>query len=125
MTEGRRLEMVMELVRTEVARVLSSSAHAVGVDRPLRELGFDSLMAVELRTALSKHAGVTLPATLAFDYPTPRAIATHIVAKLGFAVDALSNVQKRSALLSLAEEMSVTDALGLIRYEYERVIGDD
>jgi acyl carrier protein len=125
LTEGRQLEVVIELVRSEVARVLSlSSAHAVGAHRPLKELGFDSLMAVELRIGLSKRIGLTLPVTLAFDYPTPAEIAKHIVAKLGFAAGDQSNAPKGPALVLSAEEMSVTEALGLIRHEYERVIGD-
>jgi medium-chain acyl-[acyl-carrier-protein] hydrolase len=36
-------------------------------------------MAVELRNALGKRVGTTLPATLAFDYPTPAAIAKHLI----------------------------------------------
>ncbi|HVR07471.1 MAG TPA: SDR family NAD(P)-dependent oxidoreductase, partial [Thermoanaerobaculia bacterium] len=74
--EERRLEAALEAVRAEVARVLSlGSSSAAAPDRPLKELGLDSLMAVELRNALGRRAGVTLPATLAFDHPTPAAMA--------------------------------------------------
>jgi acyl carrier protein len=76
----RRLEAVVQTVRAEVARVLSlGRAAAVPTDRPMRELGLDSLMAVELRNALGRRAAVTLPANLAFDHPTPAAIAKYLL----------------------------------------------
>jgi NADPH:quinone reductase-like Zn-dependent oxidoreductase/NAD(P)-dependent dehydrogenase (short-subunit alcohol dehydrogenase family)/acyl carrier protein len=79
----RRLDAVIQTVRGEVARVLSlGRAAAVPVDRPLRELGLDSLMAVELRNALGRRASATLPANLAFDHPTPAAIAKYLLAEV-------------------------------------------
>jgi acyl carrier protein len=51
----------------------------VGLQRGLRDLGMDSLMAVDLRNKWQAAAGVALPATLAFDYPTIDAIATHLL----------------------------------------------
>jgi pyochelin biosynthetic protein PchC len=65
---------------------------SVPVDRPLKELGLDSLMAVELRNALGKRTGVRLPATLAFDYPTPIALAKHLLSRVLLAAGAGSNV---------------------------------
>jgi 3-oxoacyl-(acyl-carrier-protein) synthase/NADPH:quinone reductase-like Zn-dependent oxidoreductase/NAD(P)-dependent dehydrogenase (short-subunit alcohol dehydrogenase family)/acyl carrier protein len=71
-----RLPALVTLVCEEVATVMGlAGADAVPTDRPLRELGLDSLMAVELRNQLSVRAGCALPATLAFDYPTPEATA--------------------------------------------------
>ena len=67
---------VVELVREEVAAVLGlAGPTAVPRDRALRELGLDSLMAVELRNRLATLAEAALPATLAFDHPSPDAIA--------------------------------------------------
>jgi acyl carrier protein len=70
-----RLEAVLTLVREQVAAILGAPITSVPSDRPLQELGLDSLMAVELRNQLSARAQTRLPAMLAFDYPTPKAIA--------------------------------------------------
>jgi NADPH:quinone reductase-like Zn-dependent oxidoreductase/acyl carrier protein len=126
--EARRVETVLEVVRAEIARVLSlAAAEAVDANRPLEELGLDSLMAVELRNALGKRVGTTLPATLAFDYPTPAAIAKHVIEKLGFRVDVRSDSPTRTTLAPLKskEEISVTEALNLIRHEYEMAMDHD
>ena len=58
LSEKARQEAVLAMVRGEVARVLSlPGGDAVEPDRPLKELGLDSLMAVELRNALGRRAG--------------------------------------------------------------------
>jgi len=74
--ESERHRKLVTLVQEQVAAVMGlAGAEAVPADRPLQELGLDSLMAVELRNQLSARAEITLPATLAFDYPSPEAIA--------------------------------------------------
>ncbi|HEX7836487.1 MAG TPA: type I polyketide synthase, partial [Kofleriaceae bacterium] len=52
---------------------------AIAADRPLATLGLDSLMALELRGALGRRVGASLPTTLAFDYPTAAAIGRYLV----------------------------------------------
>ncbi|WP_394847335.1 acyltransferase domain-containing protein [Pendulispora brunnea] len=70
-------------VRIDVATVLQlASPEEVPADRPLMELGVDSLMAVQVRHELSARTGEALPATVAFDYPTPKALARYLLERL-------------------------------------------
>ncbi|HET9625113.1 MAG TPA: beta-ketoacyl synthase N-terminal-like domain-containing protein, partial [Kofleriaceae bacterium] len=80
---GEHRRAVLEAVRGHVAAVLGhGAAAAVAPEREFRDLGLDSLMAVELRNRLEAAVGKRLPSTLAFDYPTPAALADLLVTEL-------------------------------------------
>jgi len=79
-----RERFLTSLVSSNAAMVLGHSpGEHINVDQPFRELGFDSLTAVELRNRLQTVTGLRLPATLVFDYPTPVRVAGFLVELLG------------------------------------------
>ncbi|SEP53570.1 type I polyketide synthase [Amycolatopsis saalfeldensis] len=81
--EAERNERLTDLVRAHVAAVLGHPvADGVDVERPLRELGVDSLAAVEIRNRLAAATGLALPTTLVFDRPTIREMIRHLAGEM-------------------------------------------
>ncbi|WP_423817479.1 type I polyketide synthase, partial [Saccharomonospora azurea] len=79
LSEREQRKVVVEFVRGHVAAVLGhDSGEAIEPDQAFREIGFDSLTAVELRNRLNAATGSALPATLVFDYPNPTALAEYL-----------------------------------------------
>ncbi|WP_460400153.1 type I polyketide synthase, partial [Actinophytocola sediminis] len=100
-----REDAVVEFVRGHVAAVLGAPGpSAVEPERAFRLLGFDSLLAVELRNTLKRATGLRLPATAVFDHPTPRILARHLLGEL--AVD--------------GDQPSVFDAVDRVEAELRR-----
>ncbi|HET8936172.1 MAG TPA: SDR family NAD(P)-dependent oxidoreductase, partial [Polyangiales bacterium] len=104
--ESERLGALIARVQTEVALVLGlPGPSAVDPDKELQKFGFDSLMAVELRNRLNALAGTSLPTTMAFDYPTSRAIAGMLLQQVFGQLEAAPRTRTRRS--SQAEPIAI------------------
>jgi pimaricinolide synthase PimS1 len=105
--EGERPALALEVVRGHIAAVLGhSSAEDVDPERPFQELGFDSLSAVELRNRLTASTGTRLPPTLAFDYPSPAALAGYLADRCEEGGGASPEEEVESALAGLESALA-------------------
>ncbi|MFI2577804.1 SDR family NAD(P)-dependent oxidoreductase [Streptomyces rochei] len=118
--EGQ-LSGLLDLVRGQTAQVLGhSSLSTIGAGRPFKDLGFDSLTAVELRNRLRTVTDLSLPATLVFDHPTPAALAEYLRAELFGSIAQPSIVDQLSQL-----ENAMAAAVGGSDEELDAELRDD
>ncbi|MFF2791066.1 phosphopantetheine-binding protein [Streptomyces sp. NPDC058049] len=69
-------DIVLDAVRPEVAAVLAlPSTDDLDVHAELLDLGFSSLMAVELRNRLGEITGIEVPPALVYDHPSAQDVA--------------------------------------------------
>ncbi|MGA5301846.1 SDR family NAD(P)-dependent oxidoreductase [Nucisporomicrobium flavum] len=84
----RRRDLLVRRCRDEVARVLKQAPERVDTTAPFAGMGFDSLLSLELRRRLETLLGATLPATLAWRYPTVEALAPFLAGQMGIPLEA-------------------------------------
>jgi aryl carrier-like protein len=120
-----RLELVGELLRDKVARVLGTSPDRLDGDRPLLQLGIDSLMAVELRNWLEGELHVDLPIVELMRSPSVSGLAELLAQRLGTGRKALSfevgrngkvmgSVNGQNGHVPLSQEAQATELLARI-----------
>jgi acyl carrier protein len=80
--DGQR-ELLLEIICGQAAAVLGhGDSEAIEEERAFRDVGFDSVTAVELRNRLASVTGLRLPATLVFDRPDPAALTSYLAGLL-------------------------------------------
>ena len=100
---------VATLLIEEVARIMKLAADRIEPQRPLAELGMDSLMAVELRLAVEQRFGISVPLLALSEGATITAMAARIVRSLSAGEEPASDAN--AALLdriSLHESEPIT-----------------
>jgi acyl carrier protein len=112
-TGWSRRAFLESYLQEQVAQVLKLSKSQIDPQTPLHTLGFDSLMALDLRNRLEAGLGLTLSATMAWNYPTITELAPHLAAKLGVPLDHQKAEDAREAVAPDAE--AAEDSEDLIR----------
>jgi acyl carrier protein len=88
-TAGSARRQVMEgRLRDHLARVLRLPAARLDQRRPFKEMGLDSLTALELRNHLDADSGLKLPATIFWNFPTIATLAAELADRMGVSLDA-------------------------------------
>jgi acyl carrier protein len=112
------------------AQLMERARQVIGLDAttpvnprvPLKELGLDSLMAVELRNVLARAIGQPLPATLLFDYPTVDALADYLMPALALGRSDEQEPVPSARASSRAEDVDSIALAGLSDDEAEALL---
>ncbi len=122
---GRRRRTILETyIQEQAAQVLRLSPARIDLHKPLRTLGFDSLMTLEFRNRLEQGLGLSLSATLVWNYPTVNDLAPYLAAKMGIALDAVVPVEESAPQVEAAtapEQLSSEEVAALLADELASV----
>ena len=78
-----RKVILLDVLVSRTKEVLEmDNASLLDPEQPLQSLGLDSMLAIDLRNQLNQLSGLSLPATLLFDYPTLSAISDYLLEKM-------------------------------------------
>jgi acyl transferase domain-containing protein/NADPH:quinone reductase-like Zn-dependent oxidoreductase/acyl carrier protein len=107
---AQRRALLEVRVEERVRTILSlPAAQPIDAARPLHEYGLDSLLAIELRNAISLDLGVKLSSTVLFDYPTMGGLTDWLfrdVLKQGSVSEAKDHEPSRPAAGSVFEDVA-------------------
>jgi acyl carrier protein len=71
-------DLVIEWLLRRVAEMLGADGDSIDCAAPFVDLGLSSVQAIEVAGDLERWTELTLPPTVAFDYPTIEAVAEYV-----------------------------------------------
>nr|BCN92181.1 modular polyketide synthase [Streptomyces sp.] len=129
--EGRRSAVLAMVMRQAASVLRCDSPEEVPVDRPLRQLGFDSLTAVDFRNRVNRLTGLQLPPTVVFEHPTPVALAERIsdeLAERNWTVAEPSDhgqAEEEKAAAPAGARSEADTGAGMLRALFRQAVEDD
>ncbi|MET9970560.1 thioester reductase domain-containing protein, partial [Streptomyces sp. NPDC006356] len=110
--EPERQRLLLGLVIEQATAALGRGPDApILADQAFQDVGFDSLTSVELRNRLTKAVGLTLPAGLVFDHPTPRQLARRLLADLSGDAEGTRDTVDFAAEIRLAPDITAAESV--------------
>jgi acyl carrier protein len=125
---SKQPSLLLAHLREQASKVLGLGLEkSIDPQQPLNEIGLDSLMAVELRNALSNSVRASLPATLLFDYPTLEALADYLTREVLLLTTAHKSepepASKQAVAITELESLSDEEAEALLLAELTQMKG--
>ncbi len=93
----KRREAMEAHLCAEIAAVVQSIPSRIARNKPLKAMGFDSLLTLELRNRLERSLGIKFSPTLFWNYPTVALLATCLTEKMGVGLDEPSSTPPATA----------------------------
>jgi acyl transferase domain-containing protein/acyl carrier protein len=111
-SSGKRRRALLEAhVQQTVAQVLKMPVSRVDTSRPFRSFGLDSLMGLELRNRLEAATGLSLPATLVWNYPTIALLAPQLAVRMNVSLEDVEDAAAAHEGEAPAAEAAVMETL--------------
>jgi acyl transferase domain-containing protein/NADPH:quinone reductase-like Zn-dependent oxidoreductase/NADP-dependent 3-hydroxy acid dehydrogenase YdfG/acyl carrier protein len=107
---SKRRKVIVDFLTTTTIEVLGlPSSTAIDLRQPLRDLGLDSLMAVEIKNLIAEAIGTDLEATLLFNYPTIESLSVFLSETLD--QSSTADASSSTSLDDIADELEAELAL--------------
>jgi myxalamid-type polyketide synthase MxaC len=101
----QRRQLIGNYLHEQITHVLRLDPTQLDENTPFGSLGFDSLMALELRNQLEDHLGLNLPVTLIWNYQTIAELTSHLAEKMGYSLDQAASSVSEDAPEAEAESL--------------------
>jgi acyl carrier protein len=123
---SRRNSIIEEHVKEHLSKIVRIPPNRIDVNKPFQYLGLDSLMGLELRNSLQASLGVSLSATMAFNYPTVALLSQHLAERVAPKQDDTEVTQvSEFAPAALPQTPEANEQVHEIVAEIERLSDDE